>query len=144
MRIKLLNGAVVEVGMAKPFKEVLIPKITDNDEDLIFRKETKNIAKASGVSFEASGSDALYDFNIHVPQYYIGNLTNEQVLKLLDAMHSNGCFDLADLEYQQVKDEKGLRLGLGYLPYCSEITELTFYNMLKQGIRFGNNDAFGE
>lgn len=130
MRIKTLSGSVIAIEKVVPCKEQVVPKFTDTGKDIIIRKQTKNVNDATGVYFEAATSDmafgACYDkYN----QLYIGNITNAQVREILDDMYEDGYFDVNAFDYQNVEDDGKIRLGQGYLPYCSEKTNVKFYTI---------------
>lgn len=128
MRIKTLSGSVIAVEKVVPCKEQVVPKFTDTGKDIIIRKQTKNVNDATGVYFEEATSDMAFEacygkYN----QLYIGNLTNAQVREILDDMYEDGYFDVNAFDYQNVEDDGKIRLGQGYLPYCSEKTNVKFY-----------------
>jgi hypothetical protein len=113
MKIIMPSGKIRKVSSVTPFCEEIR---SFNGRQVIYKEEASEIRYARGILIHiAGGQDNIFE----LPQFYVGNLSNEKVREIQKQLAENGYFDFQTLEYQKIETFNDID-GRSELPYHDE------------------------
>ena len=140
MKVVTTKGEIREVNSVIPFAEVKV-KLNGDKRYLCEKAEKKEYANGLLLSYEnrngfcGGGSG----------DFLVGNLSNDKVQEILSSLTEKGYYDFSDMEFQQKKTLKKVKIDGGKsLPYSTDqvVPDFTQINSIR--CHMIGNDIFDE